>query len=193
MSACTTLLAYVLLALFFVTEGRLRQGSEAKRLDSRESDRASTRLIGAYFGVALLALLLAPLLNLIPRGRLGHPSLTGWAGIVIMVGGIALRWWANQTLGAYYTRTLRITQGQRIVQDGPYRVIRHPGYLGIMLMWGGAALATVNWITALIVVVGGVAVFSYRIRSEEAMMAEAFGERYTAYEDRTWRLVPFIF
>ena len=79
------------------------------------------------------------------------------------------------------------------MQDGPYRVIRHPGYLGIMLMWGGAALATVNWITALIVVVGGVAVFSYRIRSEEAMMAEAFGERYTAYEDRTWRLVPFIF
>ena len=193
MSACTTLLAYVLLGLFLVTEGRLRQGSEAKRLDSGESDRASTRLIGAYFGVALLALLLAPLLNLIPRGRLDHPSLTGWAGIVIMVGGIALRWWANQTLGAYYTRTLRITQGQRIVQDGPYRVIRHPGYLGIMLMWGGAALATLNWITALIVVVGGLAVFSYRIRSEEAMMAEAFGERYTAYEDRTWRLVPFIF
>ena len=192
MSACTTLLAYALLALFLVTEGRLRQGSEAKRLDSGESDRASTRLIGAYFGVALLALLLAPLLNLIPRGRLG-PSLTGWAGIVIMVGGIALRWWANQTLGAYYTRTLRITQGQRIVQDGPYRVIRHPGYLGIMLMWGGAALATLNWITALIVVVGGLAVFRYRIRSEEAMMAEAFGERYTAYEDRTWRLVPFIF
>ena len=110
-----------------------------------------------------------------------------------MVGGISLRIWANRALGAYYTRTLRTGQGQHIVQEGPYRLIRHPGYLGAMLMWVGAGLATANWITALVIVVGMSAVYGYRMRSEEAMLAEAFGDRYAAYEAHTWRLVPFVF
>jgi len=189
----TTLLAYLLVASFLVTEGRLRQSSEAKSLEPSASDRGSTYLIGAYFGVACVALLIAPLLNHIPRGRLGHAAFAGWAGIVSMVGGIALRFWANRALGAYYTRTLRIAQGQRIAQNGPYRLIRHPGYLGVVLMWVGAGLATVNWITGSIIVVGALAVYGYRIRSEEAMLAEAFGRQYGAYEARTWRLIPFIF
>jgi protein-S-isoprenylcysteine O-methyltransferase Ste14 len=189
----TTLLAYLLVASFLVTEGRLRQSREAKSLQPSASDRGSTYLIGAYFGVACVALLIAPLLNHIPRGRLGHAAFAGWAGIVIMVGGIALRFWANRALGAYYTRTLRVAQGQRIAQDGPYRLIRHPGYLGVVLMWAGAGLATVNWITGAIIVVGALAVYAFRIRSEEAMLAEAFGRQYSTYEARTWRLIPFIF
>ena len=189
----TTLLAYLLVASFLLTEGRLRQSSEARSLEPTPSDRGSTRLIGAYFGVACVALLIAPLLNLIPRGHLGHPALTGWAGIVIMVGGMSLRFWANRALGAYYTRTLRIAHEQRIAQNGPYRRIRHPGYLGDVLMWVGAGLASVNWITGLIIVVGLLAAYGYRIRAEEAMLAEAFGQQYSAYEARTWRLIPFVF
>jgi protein-S-isoprenylcysteine O-methyltransferase Ste14 len=189
----TTLLAYLGVGLFLLTEGRLRQSSEARSLASSESDRGSTRLIGAYFGVACLALLVAPLLNMVPVGCLGHPRLAGWAGIVIIVGGISLRFWANRALGAYYTRTLRTAQAQRIVREGPYRLIRHPGYLGVMSMWVGAGLATANWITGLIIVVGVLCVYAYRIRSEETMLAQAFGEQYAAYEAHTWRLVPFIF
>jgi len=189
----TTLLAYLLVAAFLLTEGRLRQSSEARSLEPGASDRGSTRLIGAYFGVACVARVIAPLLNGLPRGHLGHPALAGWAGILTMVGGIALRFWANRALGAYYTRTLRTAPEQRIARNGPYRLIRHPGYLGVVLMWAGAGLATVNWITGAIIVVGALAVYGYRIRSEEAMLAEAFGPQYGAYEARTWRLIPFIF
>ena len=145
-----------------------------------------------YFAVACVALLLAPLLNLIPLGQVGHTTLTGWVGIVIMVAGITLRFWANRTLGAYYTRTLRTVQEQRVVEDGPYRLIRHPGYLGIMSMWVGAGLATVNGITGLVIVVGMLVVYGHRIRSEEEMMTQAFGEHYRAYEAHTWRLIPFV-
>jgi len=189
----TIFLAYLLVAVFLITEGPLRQSSEARSLEAHESDRGSTRLIGAFFGVACLALLVAPLLNVVPLGRLDRPGLTGWVGIGFMVGGLAFRVWANRALGAYYTRTLRTRQGQRIVQEGPYRLIRHPGYLGVMLMWVGAGLATVNWITGVIIVVGVLGVYSYRIRCEEGMLAQAFGEQYRTYEAHTWRLVPFIF
>jgi protein-S-isoprenylcysteine O-methyltransferase Ste14 len=188
----TTLLAYLLTILFLVTEGRLRQSSEARSLDATEPDRGSTRLIGVFFGLACGALLLAPLLNLIPLGRVRHPTLTGWVGIAIMLAGIALRVWANRVLGAYYTRTLRIVQEQRVVEEGPYRLVRHPGYLGIMLMWVGAALATVNGITGLVIVVGVLVVYGHRIRSEETMLIQAFGDQYRAYEAHTWRLIPFV-
>jgi len=188
----TTLLAYLLTLLFLVTEGRLRQSSDARSLDATASDRGSTRLIGVYFGVACVALLLAPLLNLIPLGNVGHATLIGRVGIVIMVAGIALRFWANRVLGAYYTRTLRIAQEQRVVEEGPYRLIRHPGYLGIMLMWVGAGLATVNAITGSVIVAGVLVVYGYRIRSDEAMLIQAFGEQYRAYEAHTWRLIPFV-
>jgi len=47
-------------------------------------------------------------------------------------------------LGRFFTRTLRVTGEQRVVSDGPYRVVRHPGYLGDILMWTGAALTTLT-------------------------------------------------
>ncbi len=144
----TTVLAYLLVGVFLITEGPLRQSSEARSLEAQASDRGSTRPIGAFFGAACVALLVAPLLNVVPLGGVGHPDLTGWVGVVIMVEGISLRVRANRALGAYYTRTLRTGPRQRIVRDGPYRLIRHPGYLGVMLMWVGAGLATVNWVTA---------------------------------------------
>ncbi len=84
-----------------------------------------------------------------------------------MVAGIALRIWANRVLGAYYTRTLRIQSGQSVVRAGPYRLIRHPGYTGALLMWFGAILATRNWITLVVVGVSVVGVYLYRITTEE--------------------------
>src|SRR5262245_50517459 len=99
----TTLVAYVLLASFFVTEKRLRQGVDAESLCPGDSDRGSTRGVAGFFGVALGAVLVAPLLNLIPLGRL--PAFSGWTGIALMIAGIALRSWANAVLGPYYTRT----------------------------------------------------------------------------------------
>ena len=88
-----------------------------------------------------LSLLGAPVLNSFGVGRIDAGSV-GWIGLVIAILGIALRFWANRTLGQFYTRTLRVTEDQPIIDQGPYRVIRHPGYLGVLLMWVGASLAT---------------------------------------------------
>src|SRR5258708_1479204 len=61
-----------------------------------------------------------------------------------MIIGLTLRVWAAQVLGRFYTRTLRTTDKQRIVQSGPYHLIRHPGYLGTILIWIGAGLAVLK-------------------------------------------------
>src|SRR5262245_12652866 len=98
-----------------------------------------------------------------------------------MIGGLALRLWANQTLGQFYTSTLRIAERQRIIRQGPYKVLRHPGYGGLLLTWAGAGLATENWIAATIIILVMFISYHYRIISEEAMLLTAFGEQLSIH------------
>jgi len=188
----TTLIAYLLIVLFSLTEGRLRKGQQAQTLAAGESDRSSTRRLGAAYAIASLTLLLAPVLNYLSIGHIGFPGV-GWIGLVIMGGGISLRLWANLILGEFYTRTLRVSNNQSVVQRGPYRFIRHPGYLGTILMWTGAGLAVTNWIAFLIVLMTMCFAYHYRIRVEEAMLLEQLGQPYTDYRAHTWRLLPFLY
>src|SRR5262249_24546636 len=155
---------------------------QAQSLDAGAADRNSTRLIGAALLASMLAMLLAPLLNRLRRGQNAIPTSLGWAGLGLMLSGIGLRTWANKTLGAFYTRTLRVTAEQRIVEDGPYRVVRHPGYTGSILLWLGAGLATMNWLVTSIITLVTMSAYIYRIRSEELMLEQSFGDAYQVYQ-----------
>ncbi len=206
----TTILAYFLIGLFFVLEGRGRIGPEAKSLERGTSDRGSTSAVGAAFGLAGLVLLAAPLLNYIQLGNLtigalvswlgivfsllfAFSALAGWLGILIALVGLALRFWAFRTLGRFYTRTLRTADHQPIVQAGPYRWIRHPGYLGTILIFTGAALATTNWLVLGIVALAMFMAYYYRIQAEETMLVQASNQEYGKYASHTWRLIPFVY
>src|SRR5262245_19082645 len=139
--------AYGLISCFFVAERFLRQGESARSLQAGQADRGSTRAVGAAFGLALLTLLAAPLLNRQRVGRLRDERLA-WSGIAAMLAGLVLRVWAIRVLGSFYTRTLCTDAQQHLVSEGPYRLVRHPGYLGDLLMWFGAGIATSNWVAA---------------------------------------------
>lgn len=107
--------------------------------------------------------------------------------------GLAVRAWGMTTLGAAYTRTLRTTGGQSLARNGPYRLIRHPGYSGSLLVWTGYSLGLGSWI-ALIVTAGVLlGVYSWRITAEERMLLGTFGDQYAEYRLHTKRLLPFLY
>lgn len=110
-----------------------------------------------------------------------------------MLGGLMMRYWAAKTLGEFYTRTLQIVEGQEIVDQAPYNVIRHPGYLGTLSMEIGAGLAVTNWVVLLAAVLIGITSRTYRIGAEEKMLEARFGEEYKVYSNKTWKLVPFLY
>jgi protein-S-isoprenylcysteine O-methyltransferase Ste14 len=187
-----TLVVYVLLAGFLVIERLLRRGHAALTLKPGAADRGSTLFVGLSFGVGLLAVVLAPLLNADAIG-LQLPPLLRWIGVVLMVLAVLLRIWASRTLGAFYTRTLVVGAQQRLIQAGPYRLVRHPGYLGTLVLWIGAGIAAGNGM-----ILGGIAVlflvaYGYRVRVEEVMLTRSFGEAYRQYARRTWKLIPFLY
>jgi protein-S-isoprenylcysteine O-methyltransferase Ste14 len=189
----TTILAYLLIALFFVIESRARIGQEAKSLDRTLFDRGSTSILVAAYLTTVLGLIAAPALNYMQIGRLSYGPLVGWIGIVIALSGIALRIWAYRTLGRFYTRTLRVAENQRVVREGAYKLIRHPGYAGVILMWLGAALATMNGIAVAIAAIALFAAYHYRIQAEERMLLIEIGGEYDDYRARTRKLIPFLY
>jgi protein-S-isoprenylcysteine O-methyltransferase Ste14 len=190
----TTIGAYLLMAVFFLgIESRLRQGQQAKSLQPGQFDRGSSRLIGVAVPSSFMILLLAPVLNHFHVGQFRYGAFVGGFGLAVMVGSIALRYWAAKTLGEFYTRTLLIKTEHHIVESGPYRIIRHPGYLGFILMLVGAGLATTNWIATALITIVVSPIYAYRIHIEENMLQTAFGEQYEAYRAHTWRLVPLIY
>lgn len=115
------------------------------------------------------------------------------AGIVLLVLGAVLRWWAIITLGRYFTFDVAVRPTQQVVQSGPYRFVRHPAYSGMLLTLLGLGLALANWASLVAVLAGGLIGHLYRIRVEERVLIEALDQPYVDYMRHTKRLIPFIF
>jgi protein-S-isoprenylcysteine O-methyltransferase Ste14 len=184
------ILGVSIVLIFFATETRIRTGQAAGSWQAGASDQRSTQYISLGYLVSAVVMLCTPLFNRLAGFQL--PASVGWLGLAVAVFGLLFRWWANRVLGAYYTRTLKVVENQAIVQAGPYRVIRHPGYLGSILMWCGVATSTTNALVLAIVLVIMLVIYSYRIHNEEAMLV-ASSPAYADYRKHTWRLVPFLY
>jgi protein-S-isoprenylcysteine O-methyltransferase len=117
----------------------------------------------------------------------------GLVALALMTLGVGIRIWAAITLGRFYTTTLMITEGHRVVTNGPYSRIRHPGYLGEMLLWTGFGILSSDLITALLLPMLFVAAYLYRISVEERMLTQELGDDYVQYRRRTRKLIPFVY
>jgi protein-S-isoprenylcysteine O-methyltransferase Ste14 len=117
-------------------------------------------------------------------------SLLQYFGLLLVILGIVLREWAVLLLGRSFTEVVSVTPGQPLVQNGPYRWIRHPAYTGVILALVGFALALGTWATGLVILILCLVGFLYRIRLEEKVLLEFFGKEYEDYMQRTWRFFP---
>ena len=113
-------------------------------------------------------------------------------GLVLIWGGLALRWWAVLALGRFFQTTLVVQAGHRVVETGPYRVVRHPSYSGLMLVFVGVGFTLGNWLSVAACLVLPLLGLLVRIRAEEELLSRKLGEPYRAYAARTPRLVPRV-
>jgi protein-S-isoprenylcysteine O-methyltransferase Ste14 len=177
---------YAGVAGLLAVEVTTRRPGAASTLNETPEDAGSTRVIEVTFAAAALC---APLLRRLPVRPLPWPVAA--LGLALQATGLGLRTWSMQTLSESYTRTLRVSNEQEVVDRGPYRHVRHPGYLGSLLIWTGFALSSCS-----VPVVGAVAAlvvpaYLRRIDTEEALLErELHGN--AAYRARTRRLVPTL-
>jgi protein-S-isoprenylcysteine O-methyltransferase Ste14 len=114
-------------------------------------------------------------------------------GVILFVAGLLLRWWAIVTLGRFFTVDVTIEKDHELIERGPFRLVRHPSYTGVLLAFVGFALTLRNWAALLIILVPIFAAFIRRMNVEEGALSRALGSRYADYMRRTKRLVPFIY
>lgn len=115
------------------------------------------------------------------------------AGLVVMGIGIAVRSFAIAQLGRLHSPNVAVQADHRVVDTGLYKHVRHPSYLGAIVAFLGCAIALGNWISIVVVMVLTVPAYLFRIREEEAALADSLGAPYRAYQARTHRLVPGVY
>ncbi len=121
-----------------------------------------------------------------------------WAAAVLGVGlgvivlGFSLRVWAIAALGASFRTTIETHRDQQVVTRGPYRLVRHPAYDGLLLVCCGYGIAAQNWLSLFFAVSVPLVALLYRIHLEELALAASMGSEHRAYQRRTKRLIPWV-
>ena len=114
------------------------------------------------------------------------------AGTTCLVAGLWYFHRSHADLGTYWSVTLEVREGHRLVTQGVYRRVRHPMYAALFLYSIGQLMAVPNWIAGPSYLVSFGILFAFRVHAEEQMMLDAFGADYASYMTRTKRLVRGI-
>jgi len=113
-------------------------------------------------------------------------------GLVLIVSGLLARFLARKALGREYSVHVKTSQEHQLITTGIYRAVRHPAYLGLLMLFLGIPLSQGSWGGLLISLLGGVPALAYRIMVEERSLRKWFGTDYRAYQESSWRLIPGI-
>jgi protein-S-isoprenylcysteine O-methyltransferase Ste14 len=114
-------------------------------------------------------------------------------GMVLVVAGLTIRVHSILTLKQFFTYSVAKVENQKIVETGLYKFIRHPGYLGQLVIFLGISTSLSNWLSVLLMMMTVTIGYLYRIEVEERFMLEEMGENYLKYQAHTKRIIPLIF
>jgi len=179
-----SLLAFAGPMLLAVT-GRCR-GPKTRARQSG-SDRAPLAANLAAFGLYVPSLLV---FSGSPAGSMA--LLLASSGSLLAVAGAALVLRSRAELGPAWSFVPKADQDTGLVTTGPYRLLRHPIYLGLALLALGEALAFRSWPAFLIVLSGIVPTFVWRARAEETLLSRTFGKRYALYQKQIRMIFPYL-
>lgn len=159
--------------------------------EGKKRDQGSL-VIGVVSGsLGVILSLFCPLF--LSNAQIAWQPVAFFGGIFLILLGISWRWYAIRTLGKYFTATMMIHADQQVVQSGPYRMIRHPSYSGVLLIILGVGFMIGNWISVLLITTGLFVGLLYRMFVEEQELLQHLGQPYKEYMQRTKRLIPFLF
>jgi protein-S-isoprenylcysteine O-methyltransferase Ste14 len=185
-----TLIIQIVLTLWILSEivgtiiiPRIRRGGTAVT----RKDRGSGLIIFATIFLSIIIANYFSVNNIAPL-----PTWIFYPGIVLMILGVILRQWSMAVLGKFFSGTVGIQEGQKVVQKGPYKLIRHPSYTGALITLIGLGLASESWGAIVTILLLFSLAYGYRIHIEEKFLISELGENYIEYKKRTKRLIPYL-
>jgi protein-S-isoprenylcysteine O-methyltransferase Ste14 len=159
--------------------------------EGQVSNKESKVYLQASFSLACFVAMPLVFLN-IGDIQCCFPYITA-AGFILTVIGLIIRFIAVMALSKQFSTDVRIVKGHELVTTGIFKYIRHPSYLGYLIIPVGIGIAFSNWIAMILFSIPNIFAVAYRIRVEEKVLTESFGQEYLDYKKRTKMLIPWLF
>jgi protein-S-isoprenylcysteine O-methyltransferase Ste14 len=166
-------------------------------LKDKSNSKGSTRIdkmTRSFNSIATISALLSAFFIMLPAFNFSNQSIL-WLtviGTLLALSGFILRHISIHILGKYFRTTVEIDEGQPVIQTGPYYIIRHPSYSGIILFFIGYGILSENWLCLAESVLLPAVALSYRIKIEEEALVKELGTKYADYQTKTKKIIPFI-
>jgi protein-S-isoprenylcysteine O-methyltransferase Ste14 len=170
---------------FFLGRSQSSKGSIVK-----SGDRLSVWIIIISISIGYW---LSFLIGATKTGRIYHWNIFFASGIILIIIGLIIRVTSIMTLKRQFTYTVTKIENHQLIEKGLYNTIRHPGYLGQLIIFTGIATTLSNWLSILCMIVPVLLGYIYRMHVEEKFLIEQMGQKYLDYQKRTKRLIPMIY
>ena len=187
----------VFTAIYFVAiiiEIIIRIPLNQKRKQERMSEQRVTRQERTLLGLLSLGMFFIPILyaatNWLDFANYTLPAWAGWFGVVILAGALFVFWRAHADLGLNWSPSLEIREKHELITRGIYGVVRHPMYASQWLWVLAQPLLLQNWIAGFANLLVFIPFYILRVRAEEQLMIEKFGNQYQAYRQKVGGVLP---
>lgn len=181
---------FVGFVIYVAIRGRFASQTKVNVKTVRRVDALEKTLMVIVISGGTLPVLVYLFTPLLKFADYSLPSLAPWCGLGVIVVAIWLFYRSHADLGLNWSPTLEMREGHNLVTQGVYRQVRHPMYSSIFLFGFAQGLMLGNWLAGWCGFVPFAVMYLLRVRREEAMMLEAFGDEYRDYMTRTGRLFP---
>jgi protein-S-isoprenylcysteine O-methyltransferase Ste14 len=173
---------------FFEVFMNLRQRSKSNVATSR--DKGSLRLL---YGLITVGYAISFSIGATKIGRIYAWNTFFAIGMSLIGIGFMVRIHSILTLRQYFTYSVAKVENHKLIETGLYKFIRHPGYLGQLIIFIGIATSISNWLSILAMMIPVTLGYLYRIKVEEKFMLEQLGEDYLNYQGQTKRIIPMLY
>lgn len=177
----------IVLAYWFIS------GLSAKKVEHQET--FFKRFIQYWLPLIIAILLLGPGdwygHTWLRENFIEHTNLVGIIGLSISVIGAIIACVSRYILGKNWSLSVQRKEGHQLIQNGIYKLIRHPIYTGLLLLFTGNAIIVGDYRAIIAVLIVFVSLW-LKLKKEEKILTETFGAKYTEYIKQTKALIPYL-
>ena len=168
-----------------LNQKRKQQKMSAQRVTGQERILLGLLSLGGFFVPIVYAAT-----NWLEFANYRLPAWTSWLGVLLAAGAVFVFWRGHADLGLNWSPSLEIREKHELITHGIYGVIRHPMYASQWLLVIAQPLLLQNWIAGFIGLLVFIPFYFLRVKAEEQLMTEAFGDQYRAYMEKVGGVLP---
>ena len=177
-----------------IAEMAIRAPISKKQRKEAKSERRVSAQEKVLLGFLFLAMFFLPLFysttNWLDFANYSLPNWAGWLGAILIIFALVIFWRAHADLGLNWSPSLEIRTEHKLITNGIFGYIRHPMYASQWVWVIAQPLLLQNWIAGFLNLLVFIPFYILRVRAEEQMMLDTFGDEYREYMNKTGAVFP---